>query len=56
MNERGFSEECIDAMIAVFGKIRIREVDRTSDAVEKILGRKATTLREYVKEMQDCFS
>jgi uncharacterized protein YbjT (DUF2867 family) len=56
MKERGFSEEYIDAMIAVFGKIRKGEVNQTSDTVEKILGRKATTLREYVKEMQEFYS
>jgi uncharacterized protein YbjT (DUF2867 family) len=56
MKERGFSEEYIDAMVAVFGKIRKGEVDRTSDRVEKILGRKATTFREYVKEMQEFYS
>lgn len=56
MKERGFSEEYIDAMIAVFGKIRKGEVAQTSGMVEKILGRKAITLREYVKEMQQFFS
>lgn len=56
MKERGFSEEYIDAMIAVFGKIRKGKVDQTSDMVEKILDRKAISLREYVKEMQEYFS
>lgn len=56
MKERGFSEKYIDAMIAVFGKIRKGQVAQTSDMVEKILGRKATTLREYVEERQEFFS
>jgi len=56
MKERGFSEKYIEAMIAVFGKIRKGQVTQTSDMVEKILGRKAITFREYVEEMREYFS
>ncbi len=55
MKERGFSGEYIDAMIQVFGKIKKGEVDRTSDSVKEILGRKPATLREYVEENKHVF-
>ncbi|MFW5821376.1 MAG: NmrA family NAD(P)-binding protein, partial [Bacteroidota bacterium] len=46
MKDRGFSDKYIDAMIAVFGKIKKGKVEQTSDMVEKILGRKPTTFKE----------
>lgn len=55
MIERGYSDEYVDAMIAVFGKIRKGEVAQTSDNIEKILGRKPLTLEAYVREKREIF-
>ena len=55
MKQRGFSEEYIDAMIAVFGKIKKGEVARTSDGIEKILGRKPTPLKQYIERNTSVF-
>lgn len=56
MKERGYSDKYIDAMIAVFGKIKKGKVEKTSDMVRKILGRKPTTLKAYVEEKKELFS
>ena len=56
MKERGYSDKYIDAMIAVFGKIKKGKVEKTSDMVRKILGRKPITLKEYVEENKEVFS
>lgn len=56
MGSRGFSKEYIDAMIAVFGKIKKGQVEQTSDNVEKILRRKPVTLKEYVEREKSVFS
>lgn len=56
MKERGFSDEYIEAMIAVFGKIRKGQVAQTSDSVQHVLGRPPITLEEYVEEYRDVFS
>lgn len=53
---KGFSREYIDAMIAVFGKIRRGRVKQKSDTVEQILGRSPISLKEYAEEMKDHFS
>ncbi len=55
MEKRGFSETYINAMIAVFGKIRKGQVAKTSPAVEQLLGRKPLTLKSYVQENRDLF-
>jgi len=55
MKKRGFSEAYINAMIAVFGKIKKGQVAKTSPAVEQLLGRKPLTLKSYVQENRDLF-
>jgi len=55
MEKRGFSKEYIDAMIAVFGKIKKGQVDKTSDNIEKILGRKPTSLKNYIELNKSVF-
>ena len=55
MKERGFSDVYIDAMIAVFGKIKKGQVAHTSDSVRKILDRPPISLKEYVEEYRDVF-
>ena len=55
MEKRGFPKEYIDAMIAVFGKIKKGQVAQTSDGIEKILGRKPTTLKAYVERNKSVF-
>lgn len=56
MEERGKPKEYIDAMIAVFGKIKQGKVDKVSNKVEEMLNRKPITLKEYVKEMKAHFT
>ncbi len=56
MEERGMQQKHIDAMIAVFGKIRSGKVAQKSDTVEKILGRPPLSLTQYVEEKKDHFS
>ncbi|MCA1756242.1 MAG: NmrA family NAD(P)-binding protein [Bacteroidales bacterium] len=56
LKERGFSDEYIDAMIAVFGKIKRRKVMNPTDIVKKLLCREPLTLAEYVHENRDVFS
>ena len=56
LKERGFSDEYIDAMIAVFGKIKRRKVMNPTDTVKNILGREPLTLAEYVQENREVFS
>lgn len=56
MENRGFAQSYINAMIAVFGRIKSGEVAQTSDTVEKVLGRKPITLKDYVKEKKVIFS
>ncbi len=56
MSERGFSDEYIEAMIQVFGKIRKGQVSETSDSVRRILGREPATLEEYVREKKEFFA
>ncbi|MFO7827838.1 MAG: NmrA family NAD(P)-binding protein [Bacteroidales bacterium] len=56
MEKRGFSKEYIDAMIAVFGKIKKGQVAQTSDTIEKILGIKPTSLKDYVERNKSVFS
>lgn len=56
MKERGFSDEYINAMIAVFGKIKKGQVAQVSDEVEKVLGRKPVSLKEYAEEMKEYYS
>ncbi|MFW6222695.1 MAG: hypothetical protein ACOC3T_03690, partial [Bacteroidota bacterium] len=55
MEKRGFSTEYIDAMIAVFGKIRKGEVAQTSGSIEQLLGRKPTLLKKYVERNKHIF-
>lgn len=55
MEKRGFSKEYIDAMIAVFGKIKKGQVAQTSDGIEKVLGKKPTTLNDYVERNKSVF-
>ncbi|MGC9343332.1 MAG: NmrA family NAD(P)-binding protein [Bacteroidales bacterium] len=56
MKDRGFSSEYIEAMIAVFGKIKKGSVAKKSDMVEKVLGRKPLNLRDYIEENRDVFT
>lgn len=56
MKNRGYDDTYIDAMIAVFGKIKKGEVEQTSNTVAKILNRKPITLKEYATEKKDLFS
>lgn len=55
MEKRGLTEVYIDAMIAVFGKIRKGEVAQTSDRMEEILGRKPTSLKNYIERNKSVF-
>lgn len=55
MEKRGFSTDYIDAMIAVFGKIKKGEVAQTSDSIDQLLGRKPTPLKKYVERNKDIF-
>jgi len=55
MEKRGFDKTYIDAMIAVFGKIKKGEVAQTSDSMEQLLGRKPTPLKEYVERNKAIF-
>ncbi|MBS3774432.1 MAG: NmrA family NAD(P)-binding protein [Bacteroidales bacterium] len=55
MEKRGFSKDYIDAMIAVFGKIKKGEVSQTSDSIEKILGRKPASLKNYIERNKSIF-
>jgi uncharacterized protein YbjT (DUF2867 family) len=56
MKERGYSDEYIKAMIAVFGKIKKGQVAQTSGSVMEILGRTPATLSEYAEENKDFFT
>ena len=56
MEQRGFSKEYIDAMIAVFGKIKKGQVAQTSDSIEQVLGKKPTPLKDYVERNKSVFS
>lgn len=56
MKERGFSDDYINAMIAVFGKIKRRKVMPPTDTVKKILRRKPLTLEEYAQERKNLFT
>lgn len=55
MEERGYSDEYIDAMIAVFGKIKGDYATETSPAVEQILDRKPLPLHVYAEEEKAMF-
>lgn len=55
MEKRGYAEVYIDAMIAVFGKIKKGEVAQTSDRMEEILGRKPTSLKNYIERNRSVF-
>ncbi len=55
MERRGFSKAYIDAMIAVFGKIKKGQVAQTSDSIEKILDRKPTSLKNYIERNKSVF-
>lgn len=55
MEQRGFSKPYIDAMIAVFGKIKTGQVAQTSDGIEQILGRKPAPLRDYIERNKSVF-
>lgn len=55
MKERGYSDTYIEAMIAVFGKIRRGKVAQATGNVEKILRRKPVSLKEYVQGKKDIF-
>ncbi len=55
MEKRGFSKDYIDAMIAVFGKIKKGKVSQTSDSIEKILGRKPASLKNYIERNKSIF-
>lgn len=55
MDKRGFSKDYIDAMIAVFGKIKTGQVAQISNSMEKILGRKPSTLKNYIERNKSIF-
>ncbi len=55
MEQRGFSKDYIDAMIAVFGKIKKGQVAQTSDSIEQILGKKPTPLKDYMVRNKSVF-
>jgi hypothetical protein len=55
MEKRGLTKEYIDAMITVFGKIKKGEVAQTSDSIEEILGRKPTSLNNYIERNKSVF-
>jgi len=54
--QSGFSDEYIQAMIAVFGKIKRNKIMEPTETVKEILGRKPITLPEYVDENKHKFS
>ncbi|HKK68143.1 MAG TPA: NmrA family NAD(P)-binding protein [Bacteroidales bacterium] len=56
MKNRGYSDKYIDAMISVFGKIKKGEVAQTSDDIEKILGRKPGSLKNYIERNKGLFN
>lgn len=56
MEKLGKPKEYIDAMIAVFGKIRDGKVDKVSNTVEEVLKRKPITLKAYAEEMKAHFT
>lgn len=55
MEQRGFSKDYIDAMIAVFGKIKKGQVAQTSDSIEQLLSRKPASLKDYVERNKAIF-
>jgi len=55
MKQRGFSDTYIEAMIAVFGKIKKGLVSQTSPVVEQMLSRKPLSLKDYVQERREIF-
>ena len=55
MEKRGFSKAYIDAMIAVFGKIKTGQVAQTSNDIEQILDRKPTPLKQYIERNKSIF-
>jgi uncharacterized protein YbjT (DUF2867 family) len=56
LKQKGFSDEYINAMIAVFGKIKRNKIMEPSETVKEILGREPITLPEYVRENKHKFS
>jgi len=56
MKKRGFDKSYINAMIAVFGRIKSGEVAQTSDTIENVLDRKPISLKDYVKQKKRLFS
>ena len=56
LKQSGFSDEYINAMIAVFGKIKRNKVMEPTETVREILGREPITLPEYVRENRHKFS
>lgn len=55
MKQRGFSNTYIEAMIAVFGKIKKGLVSQTSQVVKQMLNRKPLSLKDYVQERREIF-
>ncbi|MFO8054321.1 MAG: SDR family oxidoreductase [Bacteroidales bacterium] len=55
MEARGFSESYINAMIAVFGKIKKGKVAGKTDGVEQVLERKPVPFKTYVEENKGYF-
>jgi uncharacterized protein YbjT (DUF2867 family) len=56
LKQRGFSDEYINAMIAVFGKIKRNKIMEPTETVKEVLGREPITLPGYVREKKHKFS
>lgn len=55
LEERGYDDTYIEAMIAVFGKIKRGEAAETSSTVAEVLGRSPLSLKDYAEEHQQIF-
>lgn len=55
MLRRGMSKEIINVMVALYFTTKLGLAKRVTSELETILGRKPTTLRQYIRDYRDCW-
>lgn len=56
MKKRGIPAAFVLVMIALYTVARLGKADKVTDELEKLLGRKPTTMRKYVEDYKECWS
>lgn len=55
MLARGVKKDYVNVMVMLYLITQLGNTNKTTSTIEKVLGRKATSFEQYVKDYQDVF-